>query len=149
MMIHTQSHFPSRQTIMTEECETEMYYHVGPETPTGCLIVLAALCLSAKQRAEWEAEGRKNTRGDRFVSGPLRAKSEMYFFCLSLKLKKKNTYHSVLTECRSALIVSRRGEYQSHTGHKQGRYSSLCCDSRWRQRSPVYSAMQRHTGWFP
>lgn len=40
-----------------------MYYLVGPETPTGCLIVLAGLCLSATQRAEWEAEGRKEPEG--------------------------------------------------------------------------------------
>lgn len=48
---------------MTEECKMEMYYHVGPETPTGCLIVLAASCLSATQRAEWEAEGRETPEG--------------------------------------------------------------------------------------
>lgn len=79
--------------------QEETYYHVGPETPTGCLIVLDAPCLLAKQSAKWAAEGRKIQGG--IVLSLARCES-------TLKCFSKNISCS-MAESRSTLIVSAEG----------------------------------------
>lgn len=50
---------------------------------------------------------------------------------------------------QACLRPSREGDVHSKWKISPGPKNRKACNSRYRQRSPVYSDKQRHTGWFP
>lgn len=133
--------FPLKQLWQNNaEENTLSLQHRNTHRLFNCISWIVFICKCRQMWCLWK----ENTSGDGFIS-----QSVWTLKCLFVEILSSITRFKAALPCNCFWTSTLK--YQ--VSHIRAKTIIIICvarqNSRYRQRSPVYSAIQRHTGWFP